>query len=412
MAFPSVDALIQQQFSTSSDPANVDLPSTVASGDLLLVLFAQNASGATLALSTPSGWTKLFEESEGSFIRLAIYGKVADGTEGGTSIALSNNGRTAVAQVYRISSWHGAIADVEVATGAHFTSGTTRSPPSLTPTWGADDTLWIAVASAADDDQAFSVYPASYTNGTSQVSGGGINNGCELASARRALNAATEDPGDFTLASTETWVLTTIAVRPAAGGGGTTYTQTVTGSITPSGSLTRTISKALSGAVTATGTITRTIRKALGGAVAASGAVTKTISKAFSGAITAAGTVTERLVVTLALSGSITATGSLSRTIRKLAAGSITAVGALTKKTSKALSGTVTATGALTKKVSKTLVGAITATGSLAELMIVTLATAGSITAAGVVSGVKTTITYIQSVTRRFSRYLRMLGRR
>lgn len=224
MAFPSVDAVLTQQFASSTSTFNIDLPSTVASGDLLLILFAHNDSGAGINLvSGPSGFTHLFEIDNSNYVQAEAWAKVADGTEGGTSVTAEFNvSRSGCAQVYRVSNWEGTLSGLEWATPTTYTLGTSRTPPALSPSWGAADTLWIAFAACGDDDEAFTGAPTSYTNLTSVVSGAGTNAGCEIGTARRENNTATETPsGSFTIANTEQWELTTFGIQPGAGGGTT-----------------------------------------------------------------------------------------------------------------------------------------------------------------------------------------------
>lgn len=96
------------------------------------------------------------------------------------------------------------------ATGA----STLPNPPTLTPSWGAADTLWLVVAGASGAVTA-SAYPTNYTDGNDDATSSGT--AASIASARRALNAATEDPGTFTISASTNWVAQTLAVRPAAG---------------------------------------------------------------------------------------------------------------------------------------------------------------------------------------------------
>lgn len=159
---------------------------------------------------------------------------------------------------------------------------------------------------------------------------------------------------------------------PAAAGGGTTYNQSVAGTVTPAGSLAKQTEKALIGSSTPTGDLS---------------------TAALLGAL---------------LVGSVTAAGSLSRTTLKALAGSSTAAGSVSKETQRTLAGSVTPAGALTKTTMKQLAGVVTATGDVAIAFL--LLVEGSVTATGAVvgsylaGGASSVGVYIRRFWRRFRR--------
>lgn len=215
MAFPQTAAPTESSFGSAASSFAVSMPATVNSGDGLLMIFGHDDSG--LSAATPSGWGKLRErETLLGFGGIGyLFVKVADGTEGGTTVTVSVTGgtATAAAQVYRFTDWAGVATGFEAADDDD--SGTTLDPPSLEPTWPQGDTLWIAAFACGDDDATVSAYPSSYTGGTDTVSGGGANNGHTIGSAVRELNASSEDPGTFTLSASQFGAVFTIAIRQA-----------------------------------------------------------------------------------------------------------------------------------------------------------------------------------------------------
>lgn len=66
-----------------------------------------------------------------------------------------------------------------------------------------------------------------------------------------------------------------------------------TGAMTPSGIVQKRISKAISGVLTMAGALSRTIRKSLAGTLAPVGSLGKTVRKFFVGALTLAGSLSE-----------------------------------------------------------------------------------------------------------------------
>jgi hypothetical protein len=188
----------------------------------------------------------------------------------------------------------------------------------------------------------------------------------------------------------------------AVGGAGpTTYNQSLAGSITATGALSRRTGKALAGSSTATGTLSRQTGKQLSGSSTPSGALAKLTSKAFAGSltgtgglvkqtaksftgsITGSGALATMILFTASFAGSITPSGALSKMTQKALVGASTVTGAITKLTSKGLSASIIMSGALNKLTTKAFAGSITVTGALFEAYQVVKSLAGSITPTG-----------------------------
>ena len=216
MAFPTVLSITETLFGSDATQHLVDMPATVVADDLLLIFFVNDGPATQ---TTPGGWTELFDaEYSDSAVRFACYAKVAVGDEDGTTVdVVTSAAQEAAAQVYRINAWFGALAGVEDETP---TTGYNTAPdcPELTPTWGAEDTLWIACY-GADHNDTVDTYPTNYANGTYSVSSGGSGAG-SMASARRELNATDDNPVAYDKSGSEQWVANTVAIRPAGAGGG------------------------------------------------------------------------------------------------------------------------------------------------------------------------------------------------
>lgn len=217
-AFPTVQSVTETSISGASTNHYINMPATVNSGDLLIISFALGAVQASQqTLTTPSGWTLLasaypaLNTLRGPF---GVYVKVADGTEGGTTVnIISTNSYAGSAQTYRVTSWYGSLTGVAVST---VTTGSSSiaDPGSLTPSWGAMDTLWIETVGLADDDGLFTSYSANYTNGVDTVSTAGLNLGSTVGSSYRNLNATVDDPGSMNISESEGWAAYTIGIRP------------------------------------------------------------------------------------------------------------------------------------------------------------------------------------------------------
>ncbi len=219
MAFPQTVAPTETAFAVIATEHLVDMPSSVASNSLLMMIctFGGNLSGAgpTTTATTPAGWTELFTDMQVAN-RTSVFLKVADGTEGGTTVDVVTGLDTGMTiQVYEVTDWFGALAGVEAGVAVKDSTNAPNSP-SLTPTWGALDTLWFAVTGFGDDDETIDTYPTDYLNGVDTNNAAGANASNNTGSARRELNATSDDPAAFALSDSEGWVANTIVVRPSA----------------------------------------------------------------------------------------------------------------------------------------------------------------------------------------------------
>jgi hypothetical protein len=176
----------------------------------------------------------------------------------------------------------------------------------------------------------------------------------------------------------------------AAGGGGSTFTQSMSGSVTPSGLLIKRTGKLYLGTNTPAGALTRQTGKLLLGSEAASGVLIRQARKTLTGSETPAGTISNTKVALKTVTGSETPTGALTRQTGKQLAGSETASGTLTRRVGKLLTGSETAVGVLIKQARKLLTGSESATGSLSNTFVpgggstFTKSLAGSLTPSGV----------------------------
>lgn len=208
MTFPAVAAS-----NTGTDSgalvssSTVNLPAGIASGQRLLAFAVFD--GDPGAITWPAGWVEVYRFGNAAGQAwLALAYRDTDGTEGATiSVSWAAARRTG----WRTLRITGALASAPPQ--AALTSGsnsTTADPPSLTPSWGADDTLWIATY-ARDSANTVTAYPASYTgaqyNKTSAPA---------MGQATRQLNAATENPGTFATSNDDNdWAASTVAIRPS-----------------------------------------------------------------------------------------------------------------------------------------------------------------------------------------------------
>jgi len=210
MTFPTVSAVAStnQNTDTTSHPISL---SVNVDNDICIVFFNKDGTGAPSGFT--GGWSDLGGLDGGSSSHLHVYAKKM--AAGNTLTITTGSGERSNATCYTIpaASWHGTSMP-EVA----FSNGdATVSPdaPNLTPSWGAQDTLWFCV-NGMNESVNPTTQPTNYTNvvDENQTGSGEVN----MASCRRELNAASENPGAWTWSSLQTWAAATVAVRPAAGG--------------------------------------------------------------------------------------------------------------------------------------------------------------------------------------------------
>lgn len=216
--FPQTEAPTETAFTSLSVNHNVNMPAVVEAGmGLIVPIVSFDGDGFV----TPSGWTSL---SQGQFAggtpRFGFFTRLADGTEGGGTVNFQTNSSafTAAAQCYPVSEWYGALSGIDSGGGnANVTLNSFPNPSTLSVPWSDLRNLWFAVAFASDDAAQFEGSPSNYSGRASTEALGGIGNtNCSLGTARRELEAVSENPSSFELSSNELWVAFTMAVRPVA----------------------------------------------------------------------------------------------------------------------------------------------------------------------------------------------------
>lgn len=202
--------------SAGNDRAPVTYDAAASSGQLLLVFISCQHAGGIAGIEPASGYTQLYDTTLGSgtFTAASFY-KISTGGETGadflTDTAAAGN-HSWIA--YRISGRQGN-PEVATATGTIGASG--ADSPNLTPSWGSALNLWLTTGHTETSQPGTPTTPTNYTNAIFQAGddGGGGTSG-KVYSARRALSAASENPGAWGPASDSGagYAASTVAVRP------------------------------------------------------------------------------------------------------------------------------------------------------------------------------------------------------
>lgn len=194
----------------------VNLPSGIVAGNLLLIFFANNEDRLP---STPSGWTRLVTDAatggtSSNQDTLTVFAKIATGSEGATvSCTTAANVRSAHTS-YQVTGNRNGVTAAEILAAIVVGASNQPKSPNLAPGWGAAMILWFSAIAATDGSRTISSYPAGYTLGQLTVSSTGSSAGSRIASAAKSGTTASEDPGVYTLNSSDNWVAVTVGIRP------------------------------------------------------------------------------------------------------------------------------------------------------------------------------------------------------
>ena len=204
-AFPQVvdEGTSEETGNVTTHDVAIGSPS---SGELVLVYFFCDGIPT---ITVPDGWSTL-ENETGTAIATAAFWKVATGSEGATVTVTTSAGESSAHKYYRISGFS--------AVESEYSSNLGGNPPSLTPSGGAKDYLWLAF-DGRDGNPAkeYTGFPANYVETGSLVQENATA-GVAIAWGRRELNAASEDPGAFTVDS-DSGSSITVAIHPVAATG-------------------------------------------------------------------------------------------------------------------------------------------------------------------------------------------------
>lgn len=235
MAFPTVPTAAAGRVVTrfqADAVATRTFPSlsglTKNSGDLLIAIVVgyQSSLTANIFGTWGGGFTEIRDTGTATQHCVGIAYKISTGAETGTFTVLQAGTVTGHAGLIllSISGAHGSAAPEALAALAVATAAA-ADPAALTPSWGAADTLWIAVGGSGETSLTGSYTgmglaagpPTNYSSGVSTGESADVIGAIAAAVAFRQLNAASEDVGTWSSAdlSNARNCAIVIAVRPA-----------------------------------------------------------------------------------------------------------------------------------------------------------------------------------------------------
>lgn len=214
MAFPSL-TITEFTESAVGTTRNITNPATVSGQLLIYAIASLEPSVGGPVVTMPAGYIQLATVTQ-NFGRFTLFYRVATGSESGASVAVGTAASAWVAvQILQFNDWDGTnLPEISASAGALSSFPGTES---LTPSWGADDTLWISIINHVDDVAAVSIPIPDYTAVVQTDSGlGTTNNVVGVITQTRELNATSEDPANFSLDQPEAWCGWTIGVQGGA----------------------------------------------------------------------------------------------------------------------------------------------------------------------------------------------------
>jgi hypothetical protein len=223
MAFPTSGTIVSSG-ALAGNPHTITLP-THTTGDRIVVEYVIDAAAAGSYSSHTSGWDiRINVTDTQSAVALMIFERVATGASESLEITLAGN-RNARAFSRILSGTDTTAAAEGSAANSSGTPSASPDSPSVTPSWGAADTFWLTTVAFDNSTRTVSAYPTDYAD--NQLDEGADTSATpRLATASRARNATSEDPGAWTFSASDQWVAATLAFKPAGGGDTTAPTLT------------------------------------------------------------------------------------------------------------------------------------------------------------------------------------------
>lgn len=215
-ATPTISAIASEE-STAVTSHPIEIPDTLAAGDILCIEFAfqGGAAGDANIANSPPFMGIWWRDRAGEFSEHVWY-RVIDATEGwgdtGNTVTVTTTSSVESSSV----AWRIRGAALPIATVAPVGGNdNSPNPASLDPPfWGTEDALWVASCAWDVGTTALSTYPTDYS--TSQVTANtGTAGGSGSALAARANTVSSENPGTFTIGTTRQWLATTYGFLPA-----------------------------------------------------------------------------------------------------------------------------------------------------------------------------------------------------
>lgn len=201
----------------SATSHDIPLPSGIEANNLL-VMFTGESAGA--AVTPPTGWNaySFVSATGGALHRIYCFVKTATGSEGSTATITISSSRAINVQTFRITGQKVGMTTAELgATGLGVSSGSTINPPSVTPSWGALNNLYLVAAIRGIRGLSVSTWPTGYTYDQRTIASSNTNStNVTLAVCAKQAATSPEDPSSISFSSNSAGGASfVLAIRPA-----------------------------------------------------------------------------------------------------------------------------------------------------------------------------------------------------
>lgn len=208
MAFPPIESVTLYSDAGGTDH-DVPYPTT-ADGDLLILVWSNDGSGADLPTFSGDWATNELQSGNHGGGGYGLTYLICDGAETGTHLVTTPSGEESTCYTIRIlaANWHGTTPpeDVIGSPGGYF-----PDCGSLAPSWGSDDTLWICWSARDHSNASVLDWPLP-DNQNTMAGNGGTEPG---AICSDELAQASLDPDAWEWNSSAVSIAGMIAIRPA-----------------------------------------------------------------------------------------------------------------------------------------------------------------------------------------------------
>ncbi len=217
---PVVQARTSSEQVAAATSHTVSLPTGIVAGDLLISVFMVDNQPT---ITWPAGYTEFATASSFTLTgKASIAYRKADGTEGSTITVTTDTAQVSTAVTYRIRGAEDPAVRAPEATSNTAplipALPTLADCPSLTPTGGTKNYLWLTVATDHNTIPGvigLSGLPPGYGN-TTYIVNTAVHGWC-IAVSERSHRTATEDPGNYSFDTYFSgWIAFTIAIHPKA----------------------------------------------------------------------------------------------------------------------------------------------------------------------------------------------------
>ncbi len=339
---------------TSGTTLTVNITSTGSGNLLLLAVNAYKTTVSSVVDSAGNTWIQDWYATHSSINAYGFHLATASNAGGITSVTITVAASADITAT--VDEWSGVTSTIDGTAPSGTGDAATASSGSLTTT-NANDLLWGAIGT---DVQTITGVAAGWTSEGSVTS-----NNVAITGAYQVVSATGSYTLSGTLSSTGIYGCDFVAFKLASGGG-TQYTQTVTGSLLGSGTMVRRVGASLRGSQLEGGSIARRIGFNIAGTARVSGSISRAISSLLSTAsLVSTGVLGASRLYSVALGGILAASGAMRKGVDQITSGHLLASGSVTKRISSITAGAIRASGSMTKRIAATLAGNSLLSGAL-----------------------------------------------